>query len=287
MSPLSRPDAAERPQIVARLQRMVERWPQVSGCHLNPDPVVVRGIVGALAQSVLDTGYSYCPCRDRSGDPEQDRALICPCAFHQDEIIRDGHCKCVLFVGDQYDPERAYTFRQSEEMRTMQPIQSLRQRDITVYLTQWCGQSRRTKQWLRAKGIAYQEIDIDADDEAAQRVREYNQGYRSVPTVVIHLIITEPSADELQGILGTPELTVMRCDAYVTRWCGQSRRTLAWLEEHQIAARAIDIEADASAADQVRTRNGGNESVPTLDLLLRLTEPTTEQLQRALGLGQA
>ena len=33
----------------------------------------------------------------RSGDKEKDRAIICPCIYHKDEIAKDGHCHCQLY----------------------------------------------------------------------------------------------------------------------------------------------------------------------------------------------
>ena len=38
-----------------------------------------------------------CPCRIRSGDKEKDKAIICPCIYHRDEIAKDGHCHCQLY----------------------------------------------------------------------------------------------------------------------------------------------------------------------------------------------
>ena len=283
MSPIARPAPQQRPQIEARLHRMVQRWPEVSNCHLNPDPEVVEGIVGALAQSVLDTGYSYCPCRDRSGDPEHDRVLICPCAYHQNELVRDGHCKCVLFVSDAYDAKRAYTFHQESAQANDAAAITLKQLKVTVYLTRWCGQSRRTQRWIEVRRIPFVTIDIDQEDAAAALVRQYNDGNRSVPTLVLRFVVQEPSAAALERLLLAPEITLMACDAYITRWCSHSRRTLAWLREHEIAMRVIDIEADAAAAARLRAWHGGYQSVPTLDVHLRMTEPDPELLERILG----
>ena len=282
MSPLKQPDATERERILERLNRMVRRWPEVSGCHLNPDPVVVEGVVGALAQSVLDSGYSYCPCRDQSGDPRKDRDLICPCDHHQDELVRDGHCKCVLFVSDDYDAERAYTFWEDQTV-AQGTGEAVAQREVTVYVTYWCGQSRRTLRWLERRGIAHEAIDIDKDDAAAERVRRYNGGNRSVPTLVVRTVLREPSPADLERRLLAPGITLVSCDAYVTAWCGQSRRTLAWLREHKLAARAIDIEADAVAAARLREWHGGSQSVPTIEGVLRMTEPDEPLLERVLG----
>lgn len=57
----SLPDENQRNQIVERLRKMVQRYPEVSGYHLQPDASVVEGIVQGLARSQLAHGLSYCP----------------------------------------------------------------------------------------------------------------------------------------------------------------------------------------------------------------------------------
>lgn len=55
------PGEEERNQISERLRKMVQRWPKVSGCYLQPDPSVVEGIIQGLVRSQLAHGFSYCP----------------------------------------------------------------------------------------------------------------------------------------------------------------------------------------------------------------------------------
>jgi len=74
---------------------------------------------------------------------------------------------------------------------------------ITIYMRPWCGGAMRVKRWLDQRGIPYTEIDISKDEEAAQRVEELNDGYRSVPTILFdgHHVATEPSTAELERLL--------------------------------------------------------------------------------------
>ena len=55
--------------------------------------------------------------------------------------------------------------------------------------------------WLDEAGIAYRQIDIEEDEEAAQRVMSLNRGNRSVPTILVDgdHILTEPSMAELES----------------------------------------------------------------------------------------
>jgi len=55
--------------------------------------------------------------------------------------------------------------------------------EITVYSTCWCGDCRRTKQFLRERGIAFREVNVDEDPEAEELVLRVNNGFRKVPTI--------------------------------------------------------------------------------------------------------
>jgi mycoredoxin len=54
---------------------------------------------------------------------------------------------------------------------------------IKMYTTSWCGDCRVTKRVLEQRGLAYEEIDIEQDETAAQHVMRINGGRRSVPTL--------------------------------------------------------------------------------------------------------
>lgn len=52
---------------------------------------------------------------------------------------------------------------------------------ITVYSAPGCKQCRATKKHLERRGVAYNEIDISANDEAREFIA--NQGFQQVPVV--------------------------------------------------------------------------------------------------------
>lgn len=96
-----RDDAAlerARELVEARIQRYLRGSPY----RLFPDQVVVRHLVNRLACNLVEHGRQYCPCRPVSGDRAADRPNICPCRSHHDEIARDGHCECRLFVSQEF-----------------------------------------------------------------------------------------------------------------------------------------------------------------------------------------
>ena len=76
--------------------------------------------------------------------------------------------------------------------------------EITMYGADWCGDCRKTKQYLAKNEIPHRWIDVEAHPEEIATVMEYNGGRKSIPVVVFpdgtHL--TEPSDAEMDAKLG-------------------------------------------------------------------------------------
>jgi len=81
-----------------RVTRMVEAYARRSGLRVQPDDALRRHVLEGLARNLVRHGRAYCPCRDVTGEPERDRANICPCRTHMDEIRETGECECGIFV---------------------------------------------------------------------------------------------------------------------------------------------------------------------------------------------
>jgi mycoredoxin len=73
------------------------------------------------------------------------------------------------------------------------------EKKITVYATTWCGDCRFARRWLDAHGIAYDYINIEENEQAANYVAQINNGARSVPTIIFPdgSILVEPNARQL------------------------------------------------------------------------------------------
>jgi mycoredoxin len=56
---------------------------------------------------------------------------------------------------------------------------------ITLYTTFWCGDCRRTKMFLKERGIEFREVNIDRSPEAEELVLRVNGGRRKVPTLEV------------------------------------------------------------------------------------------------------
>ncbi len=74
---------------------------------------------------------------------------------------------------------------------------------VTMYSTEWCGHCRRLKGQMDDNGIAYREVDLGDNEDAARRIEVATGGYRTVPTVQIgERLLVNPSLGEVRAVLG-------------------------------------------------------------------------------------
>jgi mycoredoxin len=74
---------------------------------------------------------------------------------------------------------------------------------FTMYSTPWCGYCHRLKAALERDGIAFAEVDIEADRAAAELVKDVNNGNATVPTLLFAdgTTMTNPTADAVRAKL--------------------------------------------------------------------------------------
>lgn len=78
---------------------------------------------------------------------------------------------------------------------------------VTIYSTTWCPDCRRVKNFLRDRGVAFEEVNIEEDPDAEDLVLKVNQGKRKVPTVRLgerYFACSPFSAQKLASELNIP-----------------------------------------------------------------------------------
>jgi len=82
--------------------------------------------------------------------------------------------------------------------------------NVKMYTAPWCRDCRSTKQFLDTHGIAYEEIDVDANEAASDEVLRH-VGKRAIPQLVIDGVWFQPYApgrgllyEELHKRFGIP-----------------------------------------------------------------------------------
>jgi ferredoxin-thioredoxin reductase catalytic subunit len=68
---------------------------------LNPNLEDLKIIVNGYLENEAKFGYPACPCRLATGNHEEDKDIICPCDYRDDDISEFGACYCSLYVNDE------------------------------------------------------------------------------------------------------------------------------------------------------------------------------------------
>ncbi len=74
---------------------------------------------------------------------------------------------------------------------------------------------------------------------------------------------------------------------YGADWCGDCRRSKAFLDSQRIPFTYVDLESQPEQVEEVTSRNDGMQSIPVIVFAdgSHLTEPTNQQLAEKLGVS--
>ena len=72
--------------------------------------------------------------------------------------------------------------------------------EIIMYGADWCTDTRRSKLYFRRQKVEYTYFDLDEHPEFEEKVRELNNGNKSVPTICFPdgSVLIEPLNNELK-----------------------------------------------------------------------------------------
>ncbi|HNY72121.1 MAG TPA: ferredoxin-thioredoxin reductase catalytic domain-containing protein [Syntrophales bacterium] len=90
----------------ARLYETLKKIQEPKGFLFNRDKNWVMEILNDLLVNKERYGYMTCPCRLASGNREQDRDIVCPCAYREADVKEYGSCYCSLYVSREWNEER-------------------------------------------------------------------------------------------------------------------------------------------------------------------------------------
>ncbi len=86
---------------VRKIMERFERFSRKKGALLNPDKAIITKLIDGLLENQRRYGYWACPCRLVAGTREEDRDIICPCDYWEQDVAEFGACYCGLFVSER------------------------------------------------------------------------------------------------------------------------------------------------------------------------------------------
>jgi len=86
-----------------KMYEILRKAQEPKGYWFNKDKDRVLELMEALIRNRERYGYMACPCRLASGDAENDRDILCPCVYREEDVKKYGSCYCNLYVSKEWN----------------------------------------------------------------------------------------------------------------------------------------------------------------------------------------
>ena len=94
------PSLAEQ---AVKLHATLKALQEPKGYYFNKDTELVMDLLEQLLAVKGKEGYMRCPCRIGNGKYEQDKDIICPCVYREEDVKEFGSCFCGLYVSKAWN----------------------------------------------------------------------------------------------------------------------------------------------------------------------------------------
>jgi len=82
---------------IKRQNKWINKYIEKKNYDINPNKMISTNLKIWLSEMEGIYGKRLCPCFDPSGGKENDKAMLCPCKYIDEEIEEYGTCHCALF----------------------------------------------------------------------------------------------------------------------------------------------------------------------------------------------
>lgn len=73
---------------------------------------------------------------------------------------------------------------------------------VQIYGADWCGDTRHAREHLDSLGVAYDYVNVEQDEKAADWVKQHNDGKERKPTIKVGArVLSAPNDQELESAL--------------------------------------------------------------------------------------
>lgn len=86
-----------------QLMQTLREVQEPKGYFFNQDREMVLALMDSLLINKKRYGYMVCPCRLAAGDRDQDKDIICPCVYREQDVREYGSCYCGLYVSKDWN----------------------------------------------------------------------------------------------------------------------------------------------------------------------------------------
>ena len=91
------------PATAEQLFETLRKLQEPKGYHFNADMEMTMSLLENLIATRDRYGYMACPCRLANGTFAQDRDIVCPCVYREEDVREYGACFCGLYVSREWN----------------------------------------------------------------------------------------------------------------------------------------------------------------------------------------
>lgn len=81
-----------------QLHQLLKKIQEPKGFFFNKDMSMTMPLLESLLVNKEQYGYMACPCRLANGTFEDDKDIVCPCVYRDEDMKEYGACFCGLYV---------------------------------------------------------------------------------------------------------------------------------------------------------------------------------------------
>lgn len=85
------------------LYENLKKIQEPKGYYFNEDMDMTMPLLESLITNKERLGYMACPCRLANGEFEDDKDIVCPCVYREEDVKEYGACYCALYVSKEYN----------------------------------------------------------------------------------------------------------------------------------------------------------------------------------------
>lgn len=86
-----------------KLYETLKKIQEPKGYFFNRDQTMVMELMHSLLENKERYGYMACPCRLSSGNQQEDKDILCPCVYREEDVREFGSCYCGLYVSKDWN----------------------------------------------------------------------------------------------------------------------------------------------------------------------------------------
>ena len=91
---------------IKQLFEILKKAQESQGYFFNKDEEITLDLLKGLLTNKERYGYMSCPCRLASGNYEEDKDIVCPCAYRAPDVKEYGSCYCNLYVSKDWNENK-------------------------------------------------------------------------------------------------------------------------------------------------------------------------------------